>query len=262
MVDYLMTYLQNKDFLIEVSKGNIAGHSLVHKFGSNGAVGNAAYETITSIAHPGLSVINSHLTTAVTMRIKNGGHVNDDAGGTGARKVMIVGLDETGAEAQEEVVTNGVANSAYTTTTFIRVFRAYVTDVGTYGGTNAGAITIRANGGIDMVIIGNAIGQTLHGMYTIPLGKTGHLLSVTLTVESLKPVSIIMFTREDILDTTLPVTGKRTKLFWNGLENNFSYNPDSPKIVLPPLTDIWFEGRAAVAGAGVSVDFEILLVDD
>jgi hypothetical protein len=30
-----MSYISNKDFLIEVAKGNVAGHAIVNKFGRN-----------------------------------------------------------------------------------------------------------------------------------------------------------------------------------------------------------------------------------
>ena len=41
-----MTYIGHSDFLIEVAKGNVAGHSLVHKFGRNAAVPNGSWEFV------------------------------------------------------------------------------------------------------------------------------------------------------------------------------------------------------------------------
>ena len=38
-----MSYIGNKDFLIEVQKGNVVGHSMVHKFGRNDAVPNGSW---------------------------------------------------------------------------------------------------------------------------------------------------------------------------------------------------------------------------
>ena len=79
----------SRDFLIEVSKGNIAGHSLVHKFGKNEDVG-ATFEPLTI----GGVYQTLQPAAATTLRVK-AGNANDTAAGTGAREVTVQGLDET-----------------------------------------------------------------------------------------------------------------------------------------------------------------------
>ena len=41
-----MSYIGNKDFLLEVAKGNIVGHSFINKFGQNEDIGTGAFEDI------------------------------------------------------------------------------------------------------------------------------------------------------------------------------------------------------------------------
>ena len=43
-----MSYLANRDFYLEVAKGNIPGHSSINKFGNNPAVATSSTETIWS----------------------------------------------------------------------------------------------------------------------------------------------------------------------------------------------------------------------
>jgi hypothetical protein len=44
-----MSYYEERDFLIEVEKGNISHHFLVHKFGKNSAVANGSWELIANL---------------------------------------------------------------------------------------------------------------------------------------------------------------------------------------------------------------------
>jgi hypothetical protein len=257
-----MTYIANRNFLVEVSKGNIPKHSVVHKFGRNPSVANGAWEAITSYGQTGLTPLNIHLQTASTVRIKAGGNTNDDASGTHAREITVVGLDENGDEQSETIATNGVLASTATTTTFLRVYRAYVSAVGTYGEVNAAAIDIENSAGtIDMIQIPNAVGQSLFGGYTVPLGVTAYVMDITITTESAKPSNIIFFQRKNILDTSVPVSSARAVHFWNGLEGIFHDVQLMPQ-KFEALTDLWFEALGDGAATAVTVDFEILLVED
>jgi len=68
--------LGGKDFLIEVQKGNIAGHSMVHKFGRNDNVPMNSWEFINL-----LGFTDWPLSAPTTVRIKAGGDAADVAGG-------------------------------------------------------------------------------------------------------------------------------------------------------------------------------------
>jgi hypothetical protein len=253
-----MSYLGTKDFLLEVAKGKVAGHSLVHKFGRNDAVPNGSFEKISL-----LSIPTAFLSATTTVRVKAGGDANDTSGGSGARKVTVQGIQDTLlTEASEEITLAGASASSATTVSFWRINRAWVSEAGTYGGANTAAVTLEnSGGGTDLLLIGAGEGQTQYGGYTIPTGQTGYLMSITTTVDALKAADIRMYTREDFTTTSAPVSSKRVKRYWDGVLGGFHFEFKAP-MLLPAETDIWFEAQGAGAITEASVDFEILLVAD
>ena len=72
-----------------------------------------------------------------------GGNANDDAAGTGAQQITVVGLDEESQPAQESIATAGASASSFTTTTFTRVNGAFVSIAGS-GGSNEGDVVLVA----------------------------------------------------------------------------------------------------------------------
>lgn len=253
-----MSYIGDRDFLIEVQKGNVAGHSMVHKFGRNDTVPNGSWEFVNLL---GFTVWP--LSAVTTVRIKAGGDAADTAGGNGAREVTVQGIDNNGNEVSEAIATAGAAASAVTTATFWRIHRAWVSSVGVYGAANTAAVTIENGaGGTDLIQIAIEEGQTQFAGFTIPTGKTGYLLSLYLTVDASKAADFRVFTRDDITDTVAPMKAKTIRLYFDGMLGNVFYRPSGPEFVVNALADIWVEAEGGGAATEVSADFELLLVDD
>lgn len=105
------------------------------------------------------------------------GSANDAAAGTGQRTIKIVGLDSAGATQEETVTLNGTT-PVVTSTTWTRVFRAFGVTAGS-GGTNAGAITIKHNVTTANVfaVIKAGRSQAMLGVYTVPAGRSGRIVS-------------------------------------------------------------------------------------
>ena len=248
-----------QDFLIEVQKGNVAGHSMVHKFGRNDAVADEVWEHISL-----LSRATTFRSSAATMRVKAGGNGADTAAGAGAREVTIQGIDSDLNETSEAIATAGAGASAATSKSFWRIHRAWVSSVGVYGAANTAAITIEDSGGAgDMIQIGAGEGQTQYTGWTTPAGKTAYLLSVHVTVDSNKTADIRIFSRENFNDTTAPMSSKRLKLYWDGIQTpGFIYKPYGPELKLNALTDFWVEAEGDGSATQVSCDFELLVVDN
>jgi hypothetical protein len=232
-----------------------------HKFGRNDGVPNGSWELVSLVGGSG-----SFLTSAKTVRIKAGGDAADTSAGIGARSITVLGLDETLAEVQEDIATSGANVSLPTIASFWRVYRAYISDngVGTYGAANTDDIIIEDSGGAnEMIKIAADEGQSQHGAYAVPIGKTGYLLSVQLTADAGKAADFRLFTRENLTDVSAPMSPRRLRLFWDGILGHIDADTSrAPSIMLPALTDIWIEARGGGGGTEVSVDFEILLVDD
>lgn len=260
-----MTYLANQDFLIEVAKGNIAGHSIVHKFGRYDAIGT----TYTPVAGGGIYQ-TPQVSGATTLRIRAGGHANDTAAGIGAREITLEGLDETGATVIETLATAGASASSVTTATFIRLFRVHVSASGSYATSampsHADTITIENGaGGTDWTSIVDtdfARSQSEIGVYTVPLGKTAYILGVNVTIDSSKVADVIFFQRRNILETAAPYTAMRMLFQLTGIIAPESIKPKAPFGGFPALTDVGAMAKVSTGTGSIEVDFDILLVDD
>ncbi len=253
-----MSYYGNTDFLIEVAKGNISGHSIVQKFGRNLAVANATWELISN-----LSGTYPFPSAATTVRVKSGGNANDTVAGTRARKVRIYGLDNTLALADEEVDLAGASASSSTTTSFWRVFRGVVTEVGTYGSTNEAAIVVENTAGTaDLLQINAEESQSQLCSYSIPTGYTGYLISLHVQVDASKAADIRVCTRDDIDSTSSSIKPARVRHYADGILGEYTFIPKSPAITLLEKSDIFVEAEGGGAQTEVSADFELLLVQN
>lgn len=249
---------RHRDYLIAVQKGEIPGASMVHKFGRNDAVPNGIWAHVNL-----LGSASWRLQAPTTARIKAGGNIADTADGAGARSVVIQGLDSAFRSTTEEVVTNGANASLETSTSWWRIFRAWVSGVGTYGGANVGDIVIEnGGGGTDLIKIAAGEGQTQFSAYSIPDGFTGYLLGIHLHVDTNKSSNVRLFVVEDFDTIAAPMKPRRLKLFFDGLINSGAHLPDGPELILPAKSDLWFEAQGDGAVSQVSCHFELLLVDD
>lgn len=233
--------------------------SIVHKFGKNDAVGTSVVPLCLGGIYRMPQVAN-----ATALRVK-AGNSNDTAAGSGAREITLTGLDETGAEVVETLATAGASPSANTDTTYIRLYRALVSGSGTYpanigANSQAAAVVIEnAAGSEDWLTINAIMAQSHVGAYSVPLGKTAYINSFLTTVDSNKPHDLLMFVRENILQTVVPYSGFRNMLHIIGLEDSLIPAFDVPLGPFPALADIVWASKVTANTASVSIDFEIML---
>jgi hypothetical protein len=250
----------------EISAGTEGTYSNVHKFGKVAG----ATTTYTPICIGGIYRM-PQVANVTALRVK-AGDVADDVGGAGARTITLQGLDETGALVNETIDTGGTSAGPNSTTTFLRLFRAFVATSGTYpvgvatGSHVADIVIENAAGSEDWLTISSTgldRAQSQVGCYTIPLGKEGFLETFFVTVDSNKAYDIAMCTRTGILQTAAPYDGLRAKTEMIGLKEAFSppefTTPGGP---FPALTDIiWLTKATSTGTVDVSVDFELLIRD-
>ena len=246
------------DFFTEVRRGNVEGHTIVHKFGRNDAVPNGSFAFVNQ-----LGMTAWPLSAATTVRVKAGGDAADTVAGAGARTLVVLGIDDTLAEAQEEIDLAGISASAATTTKFWRVYRSWVSGVGTYGAANTGAIVVENGaGGTDLIQVTADEGQSQFCAWTVPAGKTAYLLSVDVSVDAAKAADIRVFWRADMTNTTAPMSPKRVALYFDGVLGYLHHEPKGPSMVFAAGTDIWCEAQGGGAGTEVSAELELLVIDD
>lgn len=253
---------------LDVSRGLATGVSVVDKFGRNAAVGT----TFVPVCFSG-HYRTPQSGSATTLRIKAGGNANDTAAGTGARQITLIGLDENFAEVTETLETNGALASSATTTTFTRLYRAYVSQSGTYAtesaGSHAGDITIENSAGTEDWAIIDATNfpksQTEIGAFSVPAGKTGYVKLRHVTVDTGKTIDVVFFQRLNIDETAAPYTAMRAQSVLSGVTGGEIQAFGEAEVPLGPYPgpcDIGFMAKVSTGTASVAVEFEIFLVSE
>lgn len=249
------------NMLQRIMLGEVAGWSYVHKFG---AIDNAS-TTLVPVATAG---VYPTPTSATALEIVSS-NANDTSAGTGARSITVFGLDANWEEQTETVNMNGTT-AVDLANTYTRVYRLFVASSGTYasstGGSHAGTITLREDGGGAAwaqigTVGGFSVGQSQIAAYTIPAGKRAWVVSRHVTVETTKSALYVFFQRPNADTVSAPYSAMRAIEVDRGVvsSDGREYNPPVGPYVGP--CDIGFMGAATSGTADITIDFEILLQD-
>jgi len=157
------------DFLLAVSFGLIAGHTLVGRHGLNPDIDTDAAEDIWGGGG------NWVPPTAARIHQITSSSTDDDSGGTGAITVKVEGLDSNYDEIEETITMNGTSNVP-TDNSYTMIQDLEVLTAGS-GGENAGVITATAD--IDGTIsnqIAAGINRDELCAYMVPNKKTAYVV--------------------------------------------------------------------------------------
>jgi hypothetical protein len=159
-------------FELQVARGQIQAHSLVTIAGYNSDV-DTSWEMITPVGNL------SYPAAALQMTVSSA-DADDTSAGTGARTVLITGLDANYAVISETVTMNG-QTAVTTTNSFLRINSMLVTTAGT-SLANEGIIYIgtgTVTSGVPATIynvIAAGFNNATSSQYTVPAGYTGYLV--------------------------------------------------------------------------------------
>jgi hypothetical protein len=159
-------------FELQVARGQIQGHRNVTVFGFNPDVDT------TQVSVWPLPSLITFPASAIQMTVSSTS-ANDTSAGTGARTVVVQGLDANYNEVTETVTLNG-QTAVTMTASLLRVNYAYVATAGS-GNSAAGDIYIgtgTVTAGVPATtydIIKFDYNTTITGSFTIPAGYTGYL---------------------------------------------------------------------------------------
>lgn len=159
-------------FELQVSRGQIQGHRNVTVFGFNPDVDT------TQVSVWPLPSLITFPASAIQMTVSSSS-ANDTSAGTGARTVVVQGLDANYNEVTETVTMNG-QTAVTMAASLLRVNYAYVATAGS-GNSAAGDIYIgtgTVTAGVPATtydIIKFDYNNTTTGSYTIPAGYTGYV---------------------------------------------------------------------------------------
>lgn len=241
-----------KDFGVEVGAGAIAGYSSVQKVGRCTTVTTAETDVwFVGTPYP-------WPTTAASVRVKAGGSASDAAGQSGARKVMVVGLDASWSVAQEELTLAGASQSLPTVTQFIRINSVFVSETGTYTGANVGNVTIETTTAVTLAALPAGLGISNLSMYTVPAGYTAYLLDARVIGDSSKITTLRLYQRRNANVTAAPVSAKILVQDWPGISSPAVYAWQNPPS-FPEKTDLWFTASLTAGTGTVAVSYDLFL---
>lgn len=243
---------------IPLSAGLIDGYSYIEKFGANFSIG-ADLETIWAQGGKYTFLSNAAVVYADTIVADDG---EDKSDGTGARTVLVEGLDSSYHAVSETLTVGGAAS----TTQFLRVFRISVATAGSVG-TNTKPILISTDANGTGTVLGTiathgsgsneeGFGQSQIGVYTIPAGKTGYLTQWT--VGSTGTSACHAFLREYEQVNGQIARTLDNLFFLNGLQTKHYTIP----LRIPEKSDVEVQAYNTATGVAISTSFNIILVDN
>lgn len=166
----------SEEFYLQVARGQIGGHRSVVRSGLNQDIDTGGDE---SIWEQGGIYVNP--AAAGVMKVSSSS-VNDAAAGTGARTVLVQGLDANYLEIQEIVSLNG-QTAVNTVNSYLRVFTITALTAGS-NGTNLGDMYIgtgTVTAGVPATVYAKAtigFGTSQGAHWTVPAGYTAYLMDI------------------------------------------------------------------------------------
>jgi hypothetical protein len=241
-------------FGLQVSRGQIQGHSTVIVFGYNPDV-DTSEETI----WPDGGLI-PHPTTASVLKISSSS-ANDTSAGTGAQTVYIEGVDGNFDVVSETVILNG-QTAVNTTNSYLYVNSFYVATVGS-GGANVGNInagTGTVTSGVPAVlydIIAIGYNQRTTGHYCVPAGFTGYMTEGSISAgQATGSTSVTTFLKQHGADNILRVGAVAA------INNNAAVFDFVQPYIIPEKNCVGASAIGAAANNAVSSYFNIILIKD
>lgn len=202
---YGVKHIQNKlrvssmPYLYDIAEGNVADHTPFAKLGYNGDVGSTEEDIITQGGvYPWIAAVGIALEVVSSS-------ADDTLAGTGVQKVKITYLDTDYSQQTQTLDMAGQTPVPLTDTSILRVNSIRATQVGT-GGVAAGDITCRLVGGAATVYRAITTGFTRgRGItYTVPLGKTLYITSVTVSSGYTTAGKVVRWIGRAQVDDTAP----------------------------------------------------------
>jgi len=251
-----MTYPSSLD----IARGLASGCRSFNKFGRNTSVGSS-FVPVSRSGFYRTPQANAH----VHLRIKAGGNANDTANGSGAREIVLIGIDEFGDYTTQALATAGASASAQTSKSFIRLFDVYVSKSGTYSTqtarSHAGTITIEnAAGGEDWAVIVDGTlgrGKTEIAVYTTPRDRSAAVRNITISSDADKKANIVLYKRENILEVAAPYSSMLMVTEYPQSSGLIDVIFDPP-LYFPPLCDFGFLANVSASTIDVAVNMDII----
>lgn len=239
-------------FGLQVSRGQIQGHSNVLIFGYNADV-----DTSEESVWPAGGTV-PHPTVASVLKISSS-DANDTAAGTGARTVFIEGVDGSYNVVSDTVELDG-QTAVNTINEYLYVNRFFVLTAGS-GGQNAGDInagTGTVTSGVPAVLydlIATGYNNRTSGHYCVPAGYTGYMVEGLLSAgQASGSTAVTGFLKQHGPDGILRVGAVST------VNNSAAVYMFDPPYTIPEKNCVGATAIGAANNNAVSSYFSIVLI--
>lgn len=249
------TIIPTIEFLIKVQQGRVPGHSILAKFAENPDIASGSPADIWDFP----SVLLYTFSTSAAIDSISSSDAGDSV------LIVMQGLDDDWNEITQTKVLDG-RNRVALDTPMRRIHSAFNGN----GIDLLGNVYIYENTALNLGVpvdstkvrayIALAEQNTLMGIYTVPAGKTGYFMGLTSSI-SRQPVA-----------ANCIFTGKARpfeKVFRTQIRHNMSTTGTSYVDVVPTVfspfpekTDFVAHGNVSANGIGVSLTFNLLLIDN
>jgi len=252
-------YTPTRDYLTLVRLGKIAGQSIIAKRGWNPDSDSAAYEEVRF-----LGGLRTPLQVAAQMQAFSSDNADTDLTGSNAWKIELFGVDDQYNPISEIVSMDGTSGSALTSQFFLTVYGLKPVENGSFNVKNAGGIDIRTTGGAVQILMPQDTGLSKDSHYTIPAGKTGYLVSLTLeaNIRAQREVAFRLMARENLIGGGGPPYAPTAEVsVWSAI-SGINPIPINAGEGFKEFTDIWFECQPENNNTVAGVSYEVLLIDN
>lgn len=241
-------------FELQVARGQITWHENQFQFGVNQSVGT----TFSTIWNGG-GTLYAYPAAATVLKISSS-DANDTAAGTGARTVLVNGLDANYNEISETVTLSG-QTAVNTVNSYLRFHYMEVATAGS-GGTAAGTLyagTGVVTAGVPATVYGQitvGYNASTSAMWTVPAGYTAYLTSCTWTSGNTTANIVVtggIFSRALGGVFTLESSCKMIA------GNNFDRHFDTA-LAFAEKTDIEMRAASSTAGSAVTGEFHVIYI--
>ena len=244
-------------FELQVARGQISWHKRLFQFGTNTAVGTG----FSTIWAGGSSTLYTYPSAATVLKISSGS-ASDTAAGTGARTVIVYGLDANYNEISEIVSLNG-QTAVNTVNSYIRFNEMLVLTAGS-GGTAAG-ILYAGVGTVTTGVPATIYGQVPLGynssdqaFWTVPAGYTAYITSCTWTsANTTANIAVTGSLNIRPLNGVFSVQSTCKMLAGNSFDRHF----DTAVQVLEK-SDIEMRAASSTAGSSVTGEFHVIYIQN
>lgn len=266
LVNEVTNLANGTDYMLEVAKGNVAGHSVAHVFGH---ANNGIQTTVTDVWDRADSVATQNVwiaPTAARVHAIVSSSASDDGNpvGVGARTIRIWGLTSwSSAEVTEDITLNGTT-PVNTVNSYVIIHRMRVLTSGATS-INVGAITATAaTDSTVTAVIKAGIGQTEMAIYGIPSTQIGYICFFdgalnNATAQSRIDSNLVVNYNPDV-QTTNFVTIAHLELQNGGTSNPRRSFCAPYKIAGPVILKI--NGTGSEADMDMSTSMDLILVNN